>query len=81
MTVKITRPGSQKWDFWGLNPSTWVDPSPYSLLSVEDAPVLMQFPHSLYTGCIMEGPWVWYKKNGTVLDRYTVTFKNGVKVN
>ena len=27
-----------------------------------------------------EGPWVWYKKDGTVWEKYTGTFKNGVKV-
>ncbi|MEK9696512.1 MAG: hypothetical protein VW270_12145 [Candidatus Poseidoniales archaeon] len=27
-----------------------------------------------------EGPWVWYRKDGTVWERYTGTYKNGVKV-
>ena len=27
-----------------------------------------------------EGPWVVYKKDGTVWEKYTGTFKNGVKV-
>ncbi len=27
-----------------------------------------------------EGPWVWYKKDGSAWEKYTGTFKNGVKV-
>ena len=27
-----------------------------------------------------EGPWVWHKKDGSAVEKYTGTFKNGVKV-